>query len=71
MSRLTISELQAMTGLPRHVINYALERFGPPPRGKVGMTRIWDADDLPQILDSLARTGNHPRPSSDEEVDCG
>ncbi len=53
---LTIADLRQITGHPRHVITHAIERHGPEPTGRVGITRVWRREDLPRILDSLAKT---------------
>lgn len=53
---LSISDLQLLTGLPRHVIDHAIRRHGPNPCGRVGIARIWRSDDLPRIRQSLEMT---------------
>lgn len=56
---LTISDLRRLTGEPAHVINHALQRFGPEPRGRIGISRVWCRDDLQLIQASLRRTAEH------------
>lgn len=53
---LTIADLRRLTGEPAHVLNYAIERFGPAPIGRVGISRIWAPDCHPAIKASLAKT---------------
>ena len=55
---LTSRDLRRLTGQPAHVLNYAIDRHGPEPSGRVGITRIWPASAVSQILDSLAKTGH-------------
>jgi len=52
----TLPDIAAMTGLPYHVIHHALRRHGPPPDGRIGITRVWHCDRLGHILDSIDRT---------------
>jgi hypothetical protein len=56
MGFITVADVQNATGLPRHVIAHAIDRHGPKPTGRIGITRIWDADDMPRILASIERT---------------
>ncbi len=53
---LTLSDLRRMTGKPAHIINYALNRFGPQPTSRIGLTRVWRQSDLPAIASALERT---------------
>ena len=53
---LTVADLRRITGKPRHVICHALDRHGPEPAGRIGITRVWNRDDLPRIRESLAKT---------------
>jgi len=55
-SVLTISDLRRITGQPAHVINHAVSRHGPSPRGRVGIARVWLPEDLPRIVTSIQRT---------------
>ena len=59
MPVITLADVQRITGNPRHVVCHAIDRFGPEPKGRIGITRVWDADDLPKILESIARTRGH------------
>ena len=52
----SIADLQHHFGLPGHVINYAVRLHGPEPAGRVGITRVWRRDDLPQIAAALRKT---------------
>jgi hypothetical protein len=56
MEILSIADLRQLTGQPDHVLNHAIRRFGPEPRGRVGITRVWSSDDLPEIQAALAKT---------------
>jgi hypothetical protein len=53
---LTISDLCRLVGEPDHIVNHALRRFGPAPRGRIGIARVWLQDDLAALRDSLHRT---------------
>lgn len=53
---ITISELRRVTGKPAHVINHAIDRHGPAPAGRIGIARVWRAEDLPRILESIRKT---------------
>ncbi|HEX3999420.1 MAG TPA: hypothetical protein VHX65_12790 [Pirellulales bacterium] len=54
-----IGDLRRLTGEPTHIINHAIQRFGPEPRGRIGISRFWSSDDLPLIQASLRRTAEH------------
>jgi len=56
---LFISDLRRLTGEPTHIINHAIARFGPEPKGRIGISRFWSLDDLPLIQASLRRTAEH------------
>jgi len=65
---LTITDLRRITGKPRHVICHALDRYGPAPAGRIGITRIWKREALPLIRQSLAKTERrNDRASAPEE----
>lgn len=53
---LTLGDLRRITGQASHILNHAIERFGPEPAGRVGIARVWNRADLPAILESLERT---------------
>jgi hypothetical protein len=55
MGVITIAELRRVTGLPSHRINYALNRFGPEPSGRIGISLVWAPESLPRILESIGR----------------
>ena len=40
---LLITDLEQITGQPRHRIDYAVRRFGPQPRSRVFNFRVWEA----------------------------
>jgi hypothetical protein len=61
MGVITIADLRRLTGKPAHVINYAIDRFGPPPAGRVGISRVWTSAALPALLESIQRTKARPR----------
>jgi hypothetical protein len=58
---LTISDLRRETGQPAHIIKYAIDRFGPEPTGRIGISRVWRAADLPAIQASLQKTSIRSR----------
>jgi hypothetical protein len=53
---LTLGDLRRITGEPAHVLNHALNRFGPEPAGRIGIVRVWRQDQVPAILASLQKT---------------
>jgi hypothetical protein len=53
---LTISDLRRITGEPVHVLNHAIDRHGPEPAGRVGITRLWSSEQLAAIRDALRKT---------------
>jgi hypothetical protein len=53
---ISIRDLREITGQPSHIINHAIDRYGPEPAGRIGITRVWRRKDLPQIQASLAKT---------------
>ena len=53
---LTIADIRRETSQPAHVINHALDRFGPAPAGRIGIMRIWELTQLPEIRESLRKT---------------
>lgn len=55
---ISIADIQSETQLERHKINHALMRHGPPPRGRIGITRVWFRSDLPAIRAALRKTGH-------------
>ncbi len=54
---ITLSDVRKQTGQPAHVINHALDRYGPEPAGRIGIARVWHREDLPKILAALEKTG--------------
>ncbi len=53
---LTVGDIQKLKNEPRNVVTYALDRYGPPPIGRVGIARVWSISQLDAICESLART---------------
>jgi hypothetical protein len=53
---LTIGDLKRITGRPSYTINYAIEQHGPAPVGRIGIARVWNREQLGQILESIQRT---------------
>lgn len=56
---LTIGDLlreATLAGYSRRQLEYALERGGIRPVGRVGIIRIYSADQLPQIVQAVRRT---------------
>lgn len=56
---LTIGDLlrtDGFSGYTRRQIEYALERGGIRPVGRVGIIRIYSVSQLPQILEAIRRT---------------
>ena len=60
-NQISIADIERITRQPRHVINHAINRHGPEPRGRVGITRIWNESDLPSIKRSLELTASDSR----------
>ncbi len=58
---LSIADLSRITGQRRYVINYAIQTYGPEPSGRVGITRVWAASDLPKIRSALKRSARSPQ----------
>lgn len=52
----TIGDLKRLTGKPAHTINYAVERHGPAPIARIGIARVWNCSQVPEILESIERT---------------
>ena len=52
----TLRDVMRLYGQPRHIVDYALDRYGPEPCGRVGIARIWRADDLPAIEEAIRKT---------------
>ncbi len=65
---LSIADLRQITGQPRHIITHAIERHGPEPVGRVGITRVWRRDDLPRILESLNKTARRSSTRAHKEA---
>ena len=55
---LTLGDIQRLTGETARVVDHALRSFGPEPAGRVGITRVWAAKDVPKIRESLKRTAS-------------
>ena len=53
---LTIADLRRITGEAAHILNHAIDRYGPDPAGRIGNARVWLREDLPRIQESLRRT---------------
>lgn len=53
---LTIADLRRITGEPAHVLNFAIDRHGPQPVGRIGIARVWTEAELPAIRESLRKT---------------
>lgn len=56
IDHLTLSQIAELVGEPRHIVNFAIARFGPAPSGRLGTTRFWSKDQLPAVRLSLSRT---------------
>lgn len=54
---LTLGDLRRETGEPAHILNYAISTYKIEPRGRVGIIRVWNRDDLEQIKSALRRIG--------------
>jgi len=52
----TIGDLRRHFNQPTHVLDYAIERFGPAPASRVGSARVWTDGQLAEIQESLKRT---------------
>jgi predicted transcriptional regulator len=55
----TVGDLSKLTGRPQHQIAYALQSRGIEPAHRVGILRVFDAAQLPTILDALKQTRAH------------
>ena len=53
---LTTAEIRRETGEPWHIINYAINRYGPEPVARLGMMRLWCRSDLSHIRASIEKT---------------
>jgi hypothetical protein len=53
---ITVSDVRKITGKPAHVINHAIDRHGPEPAGRIGITRVWKPEDLAKIQESMKKT---------------
>lgn len=53
----TIRTIRELYSLRPNVIDYAIDRYGPKPIGRIGITRIWSAESLPAIEAALRKTG--------------
>ena len=53
---LTISDLRRLTVAPTHILNHAIDRFGPEPVGRIGIARVWRADQVADVQESSRRT---------------
>lgn len=67
---LTIADLERLIGKPRHQINYALQRFGPPPRGRVAGVRTWSHEDVEAITGAIEMVAGGARLRRPEEADA-
>ena len=65
---ISISDLRRITGEPQHVINHAINRYGPEPAGRVGISRVWRREDLERILESLKKTARRSTSASRKEA---
>jgi hypothetical protein len=52
---LTIGDLRQELGKPTHAIRYAIERYGPQHDSRIGNSRVWSADQLSAIQESIRR----------------
>lgn len=68
MEYIGIADIEQLTGLPRHVVNHAISRYGPKPCGRVGITRVWHRSDIHAIRQSIARTHGADRASAELAV---
>jgi hypothetical protein len=66
---LTIHDLCRMTGLPPHVVNHAIRRHGPEPQNRIGLTRVWERDQLELVLAALRLTGAIQDPGAGNGAD--
>ncbi len=56
MKVLTLSQLCQQFSVPRWRMDYAIDKYGPPPVTVAGRTRLWDEAQLPEVQASLDRT---------------
>ena len=52
---LTVGQLAAECDVPHHRLTYALKAAGIQPVQRVGILRVWSADQLPQIREAVER----------------
>lgn len=56
---LTLRDIHKRTpGYAFHQLKYIVENYGPEPRARVGIIRLWAEADVPFILSTLRRTCN-------------
>lgn len=54
----TLRELARVVGKPVWQLNYALDVYDVQPRRRAGIVRLFDRDQLPEILAALSRVAN-------------
>lgn len=59
---MTLGQLATEIGVPTWRLGYALKAAAIAPRQRVGILRVWGADQLPEIREAVKRTAGTPRP---------
>ena len=57
----TIVDIEMETGMDRHVVDYAIRRYGPKPYERLGNVRLWRRGDLPRVFEALDKTAANSR----------
>lgn len=52
---LTVGQIAERLGVTSNRVSYAVAQYRIKPAGRVGILRVWSADDLPRIKSALAR----------------
>lgn len=55
---LTVGDLARLLGVQPHNVTYAISRYGPAPRRRIGILRVWHKDDIAKVRESLRTTGS-------------
>ena len=55
---LTLGEISRRLGAPRHVVDYAIQRYGIKETQRAGILRLFSEDRLESIKNAIKRTGH-------------
>jgi hypothetical protein len=53
---LTITDLGRLLGLRPYAVNYAIQKLGIEPTGRIGIARVWSESQLPAIREAVNQT---------------